>query len=331
MRAHHLPFFAFTLALAAACGSSVDTTGGGGHGTTTTTTSVVPTDPKVPSEAAKAAVLVGSCLPDDGINRTLDSIYVDFGGSADGNLVAKYASCLAGKTNGCQGVQDCLGITVDLTGPCQEACNGSVLQGCDDTLKFQMDCAKVGLTCSVEAGSCIAEPLGAACDYDTFVPSCKDGAPVLCTDHETRGVTCADLGLVCGPIAFLGEPPSGDIGCAGTGPACETSVLGGLGVEFDQGIACDGAALRACVNGREHHLDCGTLGEGFTCQTAGSTAFCGLDGACVPGSATKATCEGDNVVICNAGRVEKIDCKSLGFTGCNATYGVCAPSVYPAN
>jgi hypothetical protein len=41
------------------------------------------------------------------------------------------------------------------------------------------------------------------------------------------------------------------------------------------------------------------------------------------------TCDGATVVICNAGRVDRVDCRSLGFTGCevnkvNHTYG-CIP------
>ncbi|MBK9266372.1 MAG: hypothetical protein IPM54_42125 [Polyangiaceae bacterium] len=79
------------------------------------------------------------------------------------------------------------------------------------------------------------------------------------------------------------------------------------------------------VNDAEHELDCGLLADGFTCQTVNGTSFCGLASECYD---LKPACEGDSVVLCNAGRIDKIDCKSLGFTGCNAMWGTCSPSIY---
>jgi hypothetical protein len=79
------------------------------------------------------------------------------------------------------------------------------------------------------------------------------------------------------------------------------------------------------MNYREHVFDCGTLAEGFTCQSAQGLAFCGLASEC-PLVDTAATCEGDNIVLCNAGRVDRIDCKALGFDGCDPDVGLCYPS-----
>ena len=101
-----------------------------------------------------------------------------------------------------------------------------------------------------------------------------------------------------------------------------------LSVNYDQGISCNGAKLLACMNGFEQEVDCATLVSGFTCQTSGMKSFCGIAGECDPTAGVAATCEGDNVVVCNGGRIDKVDCKSLGFTGCNAKYGTCSPSIY---
>jgi hypothetical protein len=80
------------------------------------------------------------------------------------------------------------------------------------------------------------------------------------------------------------------------------------------------------MNDREHVFDCGTLGVGFTCQTMTGTNFrCGLAAECSV-SADHTTCDGDDVVVCNAGRTDRVNCKSLGFDGCDPDVGFCFPS-----
>lgn len=317
-----------TLASLVGCGSDVDSnTGGGGQQSTSTSTgtsAVDPPGPKDPSAALEAAVFLGSCLPDDGINRNLSRIYTRKGSQdpLDQALVDR-TTCLAGKANGCEAVADCLGARVDLTGPCEVGCEGSVLRGCDDSLKFEIDCARLGLECSVEAGTCIKPPLPAACDYDTFQSTCEGGAPVVCLDGVAKGPVCADLGLSCGLDSWEEE-----MVCKGAGASCMANVTSSVAVTFDEGQSCQGGKLDICVNDGKHLLDCGTLASGFTCQSSAGGAFCGLGAACDPNSGVDTTCDGDSVVVCNAGRVDKVDCKALGFTGCSPKYGVCIPSVY---
>ena len=231
-----------------------------------------------PEAALRAAVLVGSCLPDDGINRWLERFYTGRGGDGIDVLFREKIGCLEAQTSGCEGVTECLGITVDLAGSCAESCDGDVYEVCDDGLHFRHDCGAVGRTCSLDAGGCVTEPIGAACDATTYVPSCVDGTPRACLDVETDGPACASLGLTCGDTSF------GDVGCIGDGPACNAMTGSAISVSFDEGIACDGDTLRTCVNGFEHGLDCATLAEGFTCQTASFGAFCGLASACAPGT-----------------------------------------------
>ncbi|MBI2389588.1 MAG: hypothetical protein HYV09_08330 [Deltaproteobacteria bacterium] len=48
-----------------------------------------------------------------------------------------------------------------------------------------------------------------------------------------------------------------------------------------------------------------------------------------PFTTDKPQCDGTTLVVCNAGKRERLDCKSLGFAGCNARFGVCSSSVYP--
>ena len=71
------------------------------------------------------------------------------------------------------------------------------------------------------------------------------------------------------------------------------------------------------------------------CQSLGALFFCGLASECEPAdvgfSRTLDTCDGTILTTCNAGRIEHVDCTTLGFTGCqidkkNGKYG-CIPGV----
>ncbi|MGZ6093728.1 MAG: hypothetical protein ACXWUG_16980 [Polyangiales bacterium] len=282
-----------------------------------------PLDPK---SALLAAVFEGSCIPDDRANRLLADAYYDVDSDPfDGKLHRGAIACLAAKTNGCQAVQDCLGISVDSAGgPCTEGCSGTVATACDDPLKFTVDCGRYGLSCN--SRGCL--PPLPACDRTTFVPSCDGGAPTFCnSDGLKHGLKCADYGMECGT---QGMGTSTFAFCRGTGPVCNSGATTGLSISSRNGIACDGAKLRACVNGNEATFDCATIGKGFTCQsgTIGgkSVAFCGLAAECDPTVSSQPSCEGNDLVVCNAGRIEKVDCTALGFSGCNATAKVCSPS-----
>jgi len=282
-----------------------------------------PPGPKDPDATLRAAIFMGSCVPDDGVQRFLNRFYTRLGGPPGEPELDDYLPCFASKTNGCQAIEECLGIKVDLSGPCAPTCTGNVLKVCDDQLAFTQDCSKLGLTCSQAEGECVSStPAGPTCDFDTFQEVCQDGAPRICSGTEVSGPVCADYGLACK------EAPFGGVACLGTGASCTSTTVSPLYVNFDEGIACDGTALRTCVSGGEHAVECNTLGTGFTCQTMGAANFCGLSNTCDPNAGNDSTCEGDSVVVCNAGRVDKIDCKTLGFTGCNATWGTCSPSVY---
>jgi hypothetical protein len=301
-------------------------TGPGGSTTSGGASLPDPPGPKDPEAALRAAVFVGSCLPDDGINRTLNRYYTRKGGADSDHEVHERTQCFKSKANGCAAVQECLGYTADLSGPCEPGCLGDVFSACDDQLKFTVNCGRLGLSCSTEHEECVKKPLGAACDDETYTTSCEGGAPKVCLSvGETLGPTCADYDLTCGTGAL-----SEEAACIGKGASCMEEVGSSTSIYFDQGGTCSGDTLTTCVNGGEHALDCKSLATGFTCQSTGTSSFCGLDAACDPNAGLDATCDGDSVVVCNGGRVEKVDCKSLGFTGCSPMFGVCIPSVYSA-
>ena len=201
-------------------------------------------------------------------------------------------------------------------------CSGSVATRCGEEARVTVDCAKLGLSCDAIA-ICSSEP-GTACDRATFTQKCtSDGTPEFCDDGAVfHGPRCADLGLSCGAGGF----------CTGSGDACqdETSTSGS-GVSWD-GLACDGDTLQACVGGRKATRDCSSAGPGLGCQAFDGIHFCGLASECLPGEQPRGAqrgsavrCEGSTVVFCNAGRIERVDCKTLGFDGCDEAAGVCVP------
>jgi hypothetical protein len=309
------------LAIACACGlgalgCSSGSAGGGAIGSAT-----------YPSDAdlvAKAAVALGSCVPDDRpdgwLNLWLSRVYAP---GETNNRFLGAAKCLATTGGGCIAVRTCLGLTVDQSGPCDRACSGNVATECDGNTRFVSDCSKLGQQCV--SGRC--KPNGAACDATSYVDACVDGVPSVCSNAVVRkGPKCADFGLACG--ASSPTPPSTPV-CRGAGAAC-SATYGPYSIDFGAGLGCDGSKLRACVGNQEATVDCAALGKGFSCQTASGAYFCGLASECNPLAAKGTdTCDGTSVVVCEAGKIQRVDCRSLGFTGCDATRGICTPNGWP--
>lgn len=266
-----------------------------------------------PAKLARAAVVFGSCIPDDGPSGFVDWLLGRRLGDDVTDLpidAAAWIDCLAGATSGCAAVAACTGLTFDFGGPCTPACEGTTAVSCDDAWRFRLDCSAFGMICA--AGSCVRET-APTCDDETFVPRCDGPVPVECEDgFERAGARpCTDFGLTCEE----GE-------CVGTGAPCDADDA--------SGVACTSAStLRYCIGGRTAEVTCDDIATGSTCQTLSpgdppSEYFCGVDDACSPAEAGReGTCEGDKLVFCAAGKREEIDCTTLGFTGCDGEAGLC--------
>ncbi|MEJ7732286.1 MAG: hypothetical protein WKG00_24150 [Polyangiaceae bacterium] len=269
--------------------------------------------------ALRAAVFIGSCIPDDGINRNLRNMYNDAAAGSFYHYYRNEVDCFANKANGCAAVEECLGIAVDkVSAGCPSSCNGDVYTGCDKTLQFTADCSVLGLSCD-EGLSCTETVPGPACDPGSFASACDQGALLYCAGGKERhGMLCAEYGLSCQTVSTSAT-------CVGPGPACVGGSTSGTGASLDSGLACAGGDLVACVNGGELQVACESVTKGSTCQSASGESFCALATECVPPGGD-ATCQGDSVVVCNAGRLDVVDCTALGFTGCLS--GVCIPTGY---
>ena len=265
---------------------------------------------------ARAAVVLGSCVPDDGVDRNAQHLWSNqLTLSAFFYRLSTQLECLANAACGCEAVRHCYGwelAVVDET--CETTCTNEVFHTCaeDDggILSYSIDCGSLGLACDEQRGC--AEPGGEPCADDGYL-GCSGDQFIGCSGEQTQyGPVCADLGLTC---------ESG--GCQGTGAQC---VDTGDGSSEDEvpiaAAACDGDDLLACVNGRAATIACAARGPGFTCQNVAQAFFCGLASDCVPASngapseSAPPSCDGNELVFCNAGRFERIDCTTLGFSGC---------------
>lgn len=292
-----------------------------------------PSGPIDPAAAARAAVFLASCMSDDGINRTLQEIYLER--TTLPFRSAAVLACLASKTNGCAAITECLGVKYGSDGPCDGGCAGSVYEECSGSTRLSIDCARMGLDCKPVRGGYCGGADAVTCDGTTFQGTCVDGTPTGCEDGLTRrGLHCPDFGATCALLSTTQPGGGTTFGCKGAGGACTGTNNDDTTTARWEGVRCEAGKLVGCLSNGLATLDCATSAIGFTCFDspdggAGATAYCGTASECLPKSPWQkvaATCEGTSVVICNGGKIEKLDCASLGFTGCNA--GVCTPGFF---
>ncbi len=284
-----------------------------------------------PGRVARAAAVIGTCVPDDGVARNTDVLWS--GQASSDQPYERFQmqlDCLANSACGCQAAANCLGYTVSKVATCVSGCNAGVFTACGDAFDLvvgyqtTMDCKTVGLRCDPTVGCVDRAPT--ACD-ETFVAGCNaDGQPEYCDSGLVHhGATCADLGLDCVAGA-----------CSGRGAACPDAQGGPAFVRL-QGTGCEGSTLTACVAGKLARIDCSERGPDFGCQHFSGAFFCGLAGECSPSGtsvlAPAPSCAGTVLEFCSAGRLEHVDCVELGFSGCTVDdlHGLhgCTPGLSP--
>lgn len=265
-------------------------------------------DPDDPALLARAAVVISSCL-----GGSAGALLFDAYGSvaAPGSfpkLLRDHAVCLATAGTGCDALDTCLGLELDVPGECVPGCDADGAASYCGSGHVRWRCADVGLACI--GGECVAD--GGDCTDTT----CEGGVPVVCTDGTAaRGPDCGAHGLVCEMAA------GADPGCRGGGEACEPATETSVTVQwFDNSIECAGGdTLVTCINGGRYELACADIADGMRCRTTtdvDARAFCGLANECNPFTTVVEYCSGDDVSVCNAGRLERVSCFDLGFERC---------------
>lgn len=264
-----------------------------------------------PDLVARAAAVIGSCMPDDGVARNAAHLWLEHL-RADG-MLARFGAqldCFANAACGCDAIEHCLSWVYRLIpADCVDGCEGDIVTGCGDGTVVTADCSRFGLSCD-PAGACVADAL-VACDVSE-APTCSAQGEVEFCDISgfRRKTPCQSLGFDC----VAGK-------CVGDGAACPDTSSRFDDVVEPVGSGCSGATLQACVGGQTTTIDCATQGPGFSCQSFDGSFFCGLAAECLPAgnfADTQApTCDGTVLTFCNAGRLEHLDCTTLGFTACD--------------
>jgi hypothetical protein len=262
----------------------------------------------------RATVALIACGSDDGFYDTLGVVRgVQDSFSYPGGRA--FIECAAAVTEGCEGVRACYGLSdVQGTETCN-TCQDNVAVFCGVDLTTRWNCDQIGATC--QDGYCLA-PGEELCD-GTFDAECDgEGRPLSCDDIVRIGPRCADFGLTCQVDDFGIEAQ-----CQGTGGECQQYSEEDLDLD-PVGTGCDGDVMHACVYHRQDNVDCRNFGPEFTCQSFGDSFFCGTASECDPRT-HEYTCEGSEVVFCDAGQLIRIDCTTLGFSECveGVRDGVC--------
>ena len=278
-----------------------------------------------PDLVARAAAVIGSCMPDDGIARNATHLWLSHLASA--RMYYRFVgqlSCLANSDCGCAAAEHCLGWAYHQPpAACSSQCEGDVFTGCGDGIQLSVDCSRLGLSCD-PTGFCVPEAKVACAGSEP--PSCTaQGEVTYCEDGAWHKTPCQALGFQCVAGKCVGE------GASCSGSSGDSELVNPVGTD------CAGNTLHACLGGQTTSIDCATQGPGFSCQARDGAFFCGLAAECVPAgnyaasASTAATCAGTMLSFCNAGRLEHLDCAELGFTGCEIDkkldhYG-CTPGV----
>jgi hypothetical protein len=284
--------------------------------TWTADAAVVPAGPVDAEVALRAAVVLASCTTEMPTEYTLSRLERRVYPAGSPWETSRLAECIDGHRGGCEAIVDCLAMTVDRNTPSTTRCDGNVADTSLGNDRVRVDCARLGKSCVVigAIAECI-DTSTATCEPDAAASCTADARAMQCrAGHAQYGVSCRSLGLSCG-----GDGTS--MYCAASGRACSSADLSADYVSYD-GERCAEGSLVGCVGGQEAMVDCTTLVRGASCWPAGDgspeKAYCGFGDQCAPDRPPSAACDGDSVVVCNGGRVERVDCRALGFAGCES-------------
>ncbi len=128
------------------------------------------------------------------------------------------------------------------------SCADTVLTTCGGWAEFiTIDCARIGLTCSVDDRQAECVGSGAVCDPSSDKVTCSGSVATYCAGGALATIDCAKNAFAtrCASGAPSTEP------CAAAGPECDPSTYVG---------GCDNVGMQMCVNGYVVSVDCHALG-----------------------------------------------------------------------
>lgn len=234
-------------------------------------------------------------------------------------------ACIAGTKLDCSAALDC--VSTPSTVPCDTptwSCDGDTVSMCDSFAGARVvteDCAAEGLHC-VNLGEESRCGLG-TCNPKTFASACMGNSITGCMavtswDDQSLGglITATDCAATDATCAVVNGVP----GCVGNGPAC---------APMPGSERCDGDTLVRCDDsGHEENTNCAAMG--LHCVSIGPN-HAGINYACAakPGLVSCEIdpnfmqCDGSSLEYCDDNGNQKLDCKQLGYSGCDS--GRCVP------
>lgn len=202
-------------------------------------------------------------------------------------------------------------------------CDGNRLVSCsdDDTHEATVvDCAAMGATCAEikSAGGLVLRACSAPSKCPAGTPDVRcdgPGAVVSCRDGAYERVAC--------PAGTKCEEHRDEVGDAAASCVIpgQRRCVGGL-------RRCEEDRLVECERGKTKVTDC--VGQGLRCAGVGPRAGCYVPENVECDKEMLSRCDGDSVVFCAAGRLEKIACASIGLGPCDPAargpFAACSPS-----
>ncbi|MBN1947930.1 MAG: hypothetical protein JW797_19845 [Bradymonadales bacterium] len=311
------------------------------------------TDTGGPSTGEIEEVLarVSACVDSDsrygiGLMYTMFDAYQRVAGvsqSTDLKITGLMFDCYIEATN-CEEVRACGHATEAQGQVCSGTdddphCSGDVLVECSDDPEEPheaYDCGAAGMVCGegdsdadcgesrctpgTDADYCQGDALW-ECDYGSdvyIVRDCRYSIGYHCSQEGEEWVCFQYAGGTCQ------EDPEyeGEFVCIGTGPECDSSTFQNY---------CEGTTLVSCRNDKEARYDCRNNGSHMTCGESDSGHMECVEAAGACSLRTPETCADGVITYCAAGRVEQLNCRTYGYSGCGTgvsitgIIGYCTP------
>ncbi|MCK5799747.1 MAG: hypothetical protein KAI47_21300 [Deltaproteobacteria bacterium] len=300
-------FFALFVLVAALTACSDD-------GTETPTTEAGVTPPTVTpltyDEIVDGCARVAACgMVRARLGDCVDDYYERLVGQGQEFLWSSIYGCVNKSKGDCGAIRVCLGFErkpkACKRGSYTPRCEKGVAYNCDLLAGWEqgLDCAAGGLLCGVKAAGTSKQAVcgGGPCDATKLRGECRNNRYYQCSSGAIEVDDCPARQLQCRDDA---------VGCEGTGVSC-----------FASSAQCDAKKniLMDCVEGYIMHRDCTKAFGKKVCKTGGNRCV-GSGTACQ--EADFDACKGDTLAICLDGYARTLDCKALGFIGCQPTqYG----------
>ncbi len=213
----------------------------------------------------------------------------------------------------CDEYVSCVRFGVPCGGTVAGSCQGTVADRCSTPgggyLPPIFDCALVGMTCE-EAGA-------AMCVLPASAPECAGAVGTSSCDGNVRVHCRARSG---GGAAELREECPAGTTCMGT--ATTSACMPMPGSCAAEAATCEGDVAVWCLEQDgvllEQRLDCAAAGRRCAPDARGIARCVPIATECVApadGSST-ARCDGNTLEVCLEGRLERVDCTSVGRSTC---------------